>query len=236
VSAVEARRPAPALRLVDYALLAGATAAAAGWFAVLLAGADSGRWLPVKGATVALLALWALTRRGEVEGAAALALALLAHAAGDVLLELSFLAGVGAFFAGHLLYIRLFWRHRLDLDDVGANEKLALGALALVAAGFLLVLRSRLHGELAVAVPLYAAALATMGGAACLSRHGRPWVPLGALLFVLSDALLSLQLFAAGVAGGRLAVWPLYVLGQGAIAWGWLTGSSAERAVAPPPL
>lgn len=235
MSAAGQRPPAAPLRPVDVVLLGGAAAAAAGWFAVLLATADGAAWLPVKGAAVALLALWAMSRRGRAPEAPWLAAALFSHAAGDLLLEVRFLAGMAAFFVGHLLYVRLFWRRRLDLDDVGAGLKLALGALALVAAGLLLFLRPRLADELALAVPLYAAALVAMSGAAWMCGRGRPWLPLGATLFLLSDALLALQLFAGGIAGGRLAVWPLYVLGQGLIAWGWMTdespaGSSDEGA------
>lgn len=222
MSAAGERRPAAPIRPVEVVVLAAAAAAAIGWFAVLLAGGDSAAWLPVKGAAVALLAVWATLRRRQAEDAPWLVAALFAHAAGDLLLEVRFLAGMAAFFVGHLLYIRLFWRRRLDLDDVGAGIKLALGTLALVAAGLLLFLRPRLGGELALAVPLYAAALVAMSGAAWICGRGRPWLQLGTTLFLLSDALLALQLFAGGIAGGRLAVWPLYVLGQGLIAWGWL--------------
>lgn len=226
------RPPAAASRPVDLALPGAAAAAAVAWFAVLLSGTDSGRWLAVKGAAVGLLAVWALAGRRRAADAGLLAAALLAHAAGDLLLEIAFLAGMAAFFAGHLLYIALFWRRRLALDDVGAGRKLGLGLIALVAALFVAVLAPRLHGAMAIAVPLYASALAVMCGAAWLCRHGRPWVPLGATLFLASDALLSLQLFAGGVPGGRLAVWPLYVAGQGLIAWGWLRGGQEPGAAA----
>jgi uncharacterized membrane protein YhhN len=229
VSAAGARTPA---RRVDLALPAVGLAAAIAWFAILLGDAESGRYLVVKGAAVGALALWAAAGRRRVDGAALLAVALAAHAAGDLLLEIAFLAGVAAFFAGHLLYIALFWRRRLTLDEVGAARKLGLGLIALVAALFVVVLAPRLRGAMAIAVPLYAAALAAMCGAAWLCRRGRPWVAAGATLFLASDALLSLQLFAGGVPGGRLAVWPLYFGGQALIAWGWLrSGVTTEAAV-----
>lgn len=206
--------------------LAAAALAGAAWFAVQLRG-DSAAWLPLKGAPVLLLALWALVRRHAVADGGLLAAALACHAAGDLLLELHLLAGVGAFLLGHLLYIALFWRHRLAFDDVGGVEKLAQGALALLAAGFLLVLAPRLHGELALAIPVYAAVLTAMAGTAWMAARGRPWVPLGATLFVASDALLALELFAGGVAGGRRLVWPLYLAAQLSITSGWLRAGVA---------
>jgi uncharacterized membrane protein YhhN len=128
-----------------------------------------------------------------------------------------------------LLYVRVFWRHRLALDDVGGGAKLAVGGLALFAAGFLAFLAPRLAGALTPAIPIYVAALTAMGGAAWWCGHGRPWVPLGATLFVFSDALLGLELFAGGAPGGRALVWPLYVTGQVAIATGWAQSRSAKR-------
>jgi len=221
VSAGE-RTPAAAPRLADLAYPAAALVAALAWWAVLVAAPEPAAWLPVKPAAVALLAGWAIAQRGRVDGAPLLAAALLAHAAGDLLLELAFLGGMAAFFAGHLLYIALFWRRRIAIDDVGGSLKLALGLLALLAAAVLLVLAPRLRGALAAAVPIYAGALAAMTGAAWLCRRGRPGVPVGAALFLASDALLAFELFGEGLPGGRLAVWPLYFAGQALIAWGWL--------------
>jgi len=180
----------------------------------------------VKGTTVAALALLAWTRRGELAGGAGLALALAAHAAGDVLLERAFLAGVAAFGVGHLVYLALFWRERRALDDIGGDTKLELGLVALIGAGFVAFLAPRLSGVERFAIPLYAGVLVAMAGCALLSRRGRPWVPAGALLYVASDALLSLELFGRGGGGARWAVWPLYAAAQLAIAWGWCFGTA----------
>jgi uncharacterized membrane protein YhhN len=187
-------------------------------------GLGGGLALAAKGATVPPLALVAWGRRRELPGGALLAVALLAHSAGDLLLERAFLVGVAAFFAGHLGYIALFWRERRSIDDLGGRTKLALGVLALAGAAFLALLAPRLAGAQRAAIPLYAAALLSMAGSALHCRRGRPWVPLGAAFYVASDVLLSLELFGAGVGALRLLVWPLYASAQLAITFGWCFG------------
>jgi uncharacterized membrane protein YhhN len=185
--------------------------------------------LAAKGLTVSPLALLAFARRRTLPGGALLALALAAHVAGDLLLEGVFVAGVAAFFLGHLLYVGLFWRARRALDDVGGGGKLALGLLALATAGLLALLAPRLAGALRAAIPLYAAALAAMAGSALLVRRGRPWVPAGGLLFVASDALLALELFARGGRTSSAWIWPLYVAAQLALTLGWIYGGEEPR-------
>ena len=223
------RFPTPAERALFALSIAGALVwAAAGWRG--LTDDPPPLLLLAKTSVVAALALVAFGRRRELPGGVLFALALGAHAAGDLLLELSLLAGVAAFFAGHLGYLRLFWRERRTVDELGGDSKLALGLIALAAAGFVLRLAPRLAGVERVAIPIYIVALVTMAGSALVCRRGRPWVSLGAILFVASDALLSLGLFGSGVAGGRLLVWPLYVTAQLAIAWGWLGGGRAPSA------
>ena len=210
------------LGAIDRALVAIAVAAAALWLAATAAGTAAGALLAAKGAVLPLLALVAWRRRREIAGGAALAVALLLHGAGDLLLELAFLAGVGAFFAGHLVYIALFWRHRRAVDDLGGGAKLAIGMLALTGALFLALFGARLGGALAIAVPLYVAALLTMAASALAAGRGQPLVGAGALLFVASDGLLAVELFLGGAGGGRLLVWPLYVAAQLAMALGWI--------------
>lgn len=222
-------RPGRGLANTERALLAVAVAGALGWGVALAAGAAAGGAIVAKGATVGALALLAFGRRRELPGGALLAVALAAHCAGDLLLETSILVGMAAFFVGHLLDVALFWSRRRAVGAIGGASKLALGLLFFVAAACLALLAARLRGVFAWAVPLYALALVAMAGTALLSRRGRPWLPAGALAFVVSDALLSFQLFGSGAAGGgRLLVWPLYAAGQFAIAIGWIFGPEEE--------
>ena len=196
-----------------------ALVAAGLWLAVTLNGGAAAPWLLAKVAAMPLLAGFVALSRSP--GGGLVAAALVVQGAGDLLLELAFLAGVAAFLLGHLLYLGAFWPRRNALDEIAGGTKLAVGALALLAAGFLAILAPRLRGAQAIAIPLYVAALAAMVAAAWWVGRGRPWVPIGASLFLLSDALLGLELFAGGAPGGRALIWPLYVGGQVAIAAGW---------------
>ena len=207
--------------MTSRALVALSCAAAVAWAILNLESEARGALVIVKGATVGALALAALLQRASLPGGALLAVALAAHAAGDVLLELSLLAGVAAFFLGHLGYFALFWPERRAVGEIGGASKLLLGLLALLAALFLARLAPALDGAERWAIPVYVAALVSMAGSAVVCRRGRPWVPLGALLFLVSDALLSFGLFGAATESSRL-VWPLYAGGQIAIACGWI--------------
>ncbi|XP_038218878.1 lysoplasmalogenase-like protein TMEM86A [Zerene cesonia] len=128
-------------------------------------------------------------------------------AAGDVCLVWPqyFVAGMGAFAGAHVAYISAFGLRPLRTWGGAA----AYGAAAL----FLRALSP--PGALRVAVPLYALLLATMAwrGAA---RPGRQ--RLGALLFLLSDAILAYSLFGGPVPYKQVLVMSTYYLGQLCIA------------------
>jgi uncharacterized membrane protein YhhN len=181
----------------------------------------------VKAASIVALAAAAVAAR---PAAAWLAAALLLHATGDALIETAPLpAAMAAFGAGHLVYAALFWRARRSWEEVRGGAKLVVGLLALAAALVLARVAPALGGVLAAAVPLYTAALAAMAALAQVVRRGRPWVPAGALLYVVSDTLLALDRFAGPLDGARWLVWPAYWLGQAAIAFGWLRASPIEE-------
>lgn len=169
------------------------------------------------GAVLALaLASWL------AEGPTGLLLALLLCALGDYLLsrpsETAFMAGVGAFAAGHIAYVALFLGH------VAANPQalLALPNLAIIAAlaGLGIVMVRLLWpraGDLRGPVMVYIPVILSMGVAVLTLPLDHPLVlaHLAALLFILSDMTLSLELFVlpAGHALRRVApfvVWSTY--------------------------
>jgi len=218
-------RPAP--KLLERILVLLAVAVAGLWAYRLATGPPTGIWLAAKAAFAPLLAIAAFARRDAVDRAL-LGTALVAHGAGDLLLEVRFVAGVVAFLLGQLLYVAIFWRRRRPVEEIGGGARIGAGVVALVGALFLGMLAPRLAGALAIVVPVYAVSLLAMATTALWSGRGQPWVGLGGLLFVASDALLAMELFLGGMTPGRLLVWPLYATAQLLIVLGWLGGRSAR--------
>jgi uncharacterized membrane protein YhhN len=176
----------------------------------------------LKGACVALMAAWAGLQARTRDGwliAAVLALGAL----GDVLIETHGLnGGAIAFLAGHVVAIWLYLRNR-----TASLWPAVLVALAVTAIAWWLPAARGLAGGIA----LYSLGLGAMAGTALTSRFARDNVGLGALLFVASDLLIFAQIgpLHGSVLPGLL-IWPLYVAGQAAIAWGVVTRLRQEGA------
>jgi len=176
----------------------------------------TGIWsVPLKGACVALLALWAALQARSLDGwliAAVMALGAL----GDVLIETAGLsAGAIGFLVGHVVAVGLYLRNRQG------NAWAAIPVALLVA---LIAWWLPLARGLAPGIAVYALGLGAMAGTALTSRFARDNAGLGALMFVASDLLIFAQLGPLhGSALPGLLIWPLYVAGQAAIAWGVVT-------------
>lgn len=209
-------------------VLLAAAAAAVWWITCRLPEVPA--WtVAVKALAVLPFAALALARRAEA--GPLLGIGLFAHSSGDLLLEVApFLAAVAAFGIGHLLYVATFARARRPWDEVAGGAKLALGALALGLGLLLPRILATAPEDLRAAIGVYALLLGGMAALAQLSDRGQPWVAVGALAFVVSDALLGLDRFGGGLPAVGALVWPLYWGGQTAIALGWLGGrrSSAD--------
>lgn len=164
-----------------------------------------------KAAGIVLLGLYALSARAWLAGAA-----LLFCAAGDVLLELVFVAGMAAFAVGHLFYIACFleWGRVL-----GPNKRdypmavlvvlISLGLMAWFAPGM---------GELLIPGLLYQVIITTMVAIAFIVKA--PMLArLGAVIFMLSDTLIAVEKFG-GLAVIPGSVWITYATAQIMMAWG----------------
>lgn len=120
--------------------------------------------------------------------------------------ERAFLAGMGAFAAGHLAYFLWFLRLGAGAPPLGA----ALGvALLGIVALFFIAPRA---GALRVPVSAYVGVILAMVLAA-LGVPGHPLATAGALVFMASDLVLALELFVLGPDLRRPAaylVWALY--------------------------
>lgn len=185
--------------------------------------------LLVKTGSTALLALWAFLEGGPVLLVVALALS----AVGDAFLagkqERWLLPGMAAFFAAHAAYVPLFWGMAVDertLPVLAAQIVLVFGG-----AGFVRWLAPWVAPGMRLPVIAYAAVILVMGAAALALTPSFWIVTLGALMFIASDVILSLQLFRKPAdqptrVPASLAVWMLYFGGQVLIAWGVLQGAA----------
>lgn len=182
------------------------------------AGLPEAAEIALKGAGVGLLALAAAARAASRE-LRLLAILLGLGAAGDVLLEIVFMAGAAAVAAGHAVAIRLYLTNRRQLNTA---DFVVPALLLLFGASMPLVL---LRGSDDVAAFLaYSLLLSAMAASAWLSRYPRHFAGLGALLFVASDTLIALRM-ARPEAELGLAIWLLYFCGQlliflGVSGWG----------------
>ncbi|MEX5576953.1 lysoplasmalogenase family protein [Pseudophaeobacter sp. A-200-2] len=172
----------------------------------------------LKTSSVALLALLALIAGAPV----LLALGLLLCALGDYCLsrdgEGAFMAGVGAFAAGHLAYVVLFLSTPgSDMAQLVQMPGLAIVIALVLLGGIMVRVLAPRAGALKGAVLVYIPIILSMGAAvATLPGQGAlVWALPAALAFVASDVVLAFETFVLPE-GHRLrriapyAVWPLY--------------------------
>ncbi|WP_435259629.1 lysoplasmalogenase family protein [Thioclava sp. FR2] len=210
----------------------GAIAGLIYWFAYSWRDGDDWLRSMVKTVTLAPIALfWLATSLMAGDAVWIMAAGLLLGVLGDYFLSRpgtgAFLAGMGAFGLGHLVYAVALFTRSADLGFAPFTGEhcwalLSLAALVL-STEFWLAPRT---GALRWPVRAYVALIALMAIAAILlpPNAGTSDLQLGALLFLASDLLLALRLFV--VTTDRLkallgaALWPAYVLGQLLIFWG----------------
>ena len=177
----------------------------------------------VKTASVAVIALIA-----GVDGAPRLLIIGLAFCAlGDACLAQDRRAlpfGLAAFLAGHIAYILLFWQTAESFGGMDrALWRLALTGAAVVAGAVMLAWLWRDLGRLRWAVAAYVAAILGMVWASLGLPVAMATAMIGAIMFMASDTLLSVQIFKTGAPWAvrreaGLAVWFLCFLGQWGIA------------------
>lgn len=208
-------------------LLASVTAATAFYFL-----SDNpvfeGTWgLLAKGASVGLLALYALLRvphgRRGVDGVL-LVVALALASAGDVAIVLDFVIGGAFFAAAHVVAVGLYLR---NLHKRPSPTQKLIGAGLLIGTPLVSYLLSG-SGEIAV----YAGFLGAMASAAWMSHYPRYRVGTGAVLFVISDWLIFSRMGAFDMEPlPTLLIWPLYYAGQLMIATGIVQCLRGEQPV-----
>ena len=178
----------------------------------------------LKGSAVAILAASAAANARSRDGWL-LAGVMAAGALGDMFIELSIMLGAAAFAVGHAIAIWLYLANRRPAP-MPMSQKAAAAALLLTAP--LLWLLAGKAGDAGVA--LYVALLTLMAATAWTSRFSRYRTGVGALMFLVSDALILADLGGKVDPGlAALAIWPLYAAGQILI----FVGVRTRLAVAP---
>ena len=151
--------------------------------------------------------------------------ALVASLVGDVLLMLPrnlFVPGLASFLVGHVLFIIGLLQPPsppgtppFSFSTTGLVVAAVVIGLAAVVPAFL-IFRSLVrdgHRELIAPVAVYLVAIATMAVLAC--NVGVPAAALGAIFFLVSDAVLALQRFVRPFPQGTVVVHVTYHLAQG---------------------
>ena len=192
-------------------LLLASMAAALAYFVLRQSPLVPEMWLiPLKGAGVALLALYVFMRHAGADARLLGAVFVLA-ALGDMAIEFDQMAGAILFFAYHMLAIALYLRHPRE-NPRTSQKAAAVAMLLLTPAIFWLLPAERAD---AWPIALYGLALGGMAACAWLSAFSRYRVGVGAVLFLVSDLLIVAGM--GPLMGERLhqwLIWPLYYLGQ----------------------
>lgn len=179
----------------------------------------------VKTAATALLTLWAYYSGAPLLIVTALAFSTL----GDGLLGASeekyLLPGMAAFFIAHAAYVPIFWDHAAE-----TRTAFVLAAQIIITLGGALFVRSMLPWiDKAMRLPVlaYAIIILIMANGALRLEPALWLATAGALAFVTSDLILTLELFrlkpdAPVKRFTARAIWFLYYGGQTAIAWSFI--------------
>lgn len=176
------------------------------------------KWLALAGVAFAVWRSW--------PGGAGFAffLAVILHSIGDVLLVVDrkrlFLAGVIAFLFGHVIYAAVFYKGIPRPWPIRGRIAVIILPVHGIVMGWILI--PRLPLPLAIAVTFYIGIILTMSVFAFSSDFTTTIVRFGALLYLVSDTLLSWNAFVNPLPTGFPVVWITYFGGQMMIIVGML--------------
>jgi len=174
--------------------------------------------IPLKGAAVALLAVY-LWQRHSSPDARLMAWAFGAASLGDMAMEIEFDRTISGllFFAYHVMALGVYLRNRRP--RLTATQKAAVVAMLVLTPAIAWLMPA--DRAQAPNLALYALALGAMAAGAWASVFPRYRVGAGAVLFLLSDLMLFAELGPLeGNIVPQILVWPVYYLGQLLIATG----------------
>jgi uncharacterized membrane protein YhhN len=181
-------------------------------------------------APLAVLAFRVLSKAERARDARILAVALALSCLGDVFLHLDarryFAQALGVFLLAHVAYILLFTRNWPRPLRPPAGQVILAGLVLVYGLLVCAWLWTGL-GRLLVPALAYACAITAMTVSTILAGFSRPFVWIGALLFLTSDSLIAAGRFRMWMPLPALLIWPTYYLGQYGIAIGFLREKAA---------
>lgn len=135
---------------------------------------------------------------------------------GDASIAVSFVAGLAAFLVGHLFYITGFWKaSEMNLLRLTAIIPIAIYAF-LFGRPLLAALRTDGTEELILPVIAYITVISLMALTAIMT--GNKWAIIGSILFVISDSILSWNLFVSEIPYSNALIMTTYYSAQFLIA------------------
>ncbi|BCB03987.1 lysoplasmalogenase [Bacillus sp. KH172YL63] len=177
------------------------------------------QWLKIvfKLIPMALILLFAFRERsGKTRAVRFVLIGLIFCMLGDGLIAVSFLPGLGAFLIGHLFYVAGFL-HRMEFSAIRLAAILPIGIYSFIVGSQLIQsLQTDGNGGLVVPVFFYLLVISLMAWTAIMT--GNVWAACGAILFVISDSILSWNMFVSSIAYADILIMATYYAAQFLIA------------------
>ncbi|WP_243299296.1 lysoplasmalogenase [Bacillus litorisediminis] len=135
---------------------------------------------------------------------------------GDGFIAVSFVAGLGAFLVGHLFYLTGF----LKMSLINKVRLAAILPIALYSffIGRQLIASLLTEGNEPLVIPVVAYILVISLMALSAILTGNIWATIGSILFVISDSILSWNMFVSGIAYSDVFIMTTYYSAQFLIA------------------
>lgn len=147
-----------------------------------------------------------------------MAVGFLLSALGDFCLDIPedklFTPGLFAFFAAHIAFVVHLWPQMAPLSTFTGVEYALVAATVIFNLAFFFWIRPSLTKDLVIPVAMYSTIIALMGITAFTTTAPSMLIPLGALMFIASDVVLSIEKFKFKLPMGPELNWVLYAGGQ----------------------
>jgi len=149
-------------------------------------------------------------------------------ALGDFFLDLRgekwFLPGLISFFIAHVAFAVYLFGHTVPLSMYTGYEWGMSAGLIAATLGFYIWLKPALPSDMKIPVAAYSVVITLMGIAALTTTLPSLLVPIGAVLFIASDVVLSVERFKFQFPFDKQLNWALYASGQILLAVGVVAG------------